>query len=188
MEPKDYIQYGWSMEWNVSTDEEGNVLESLDPNDPAVKMALEQELRADARNQKKSAPVHPSKQLLNLLTLLRERVKAEAVFSNDEKGRNLRMLAYCLHAEDEREREKILVDNMGNNLDKLDSFSELLLSSIDYAESTLHQLQPTNSGPLNIRLLKNIKDLVDDVKDRQSWKASGVTTMEQNRPLTMITL
>ena len=44
-------------------------------------------------------------QLLNLLTLLRERVKAEAVFSNDEKGRNLRMLAYCLHAEDERERE-----------------------------------------------------------------------------------
>jgi len=29
MEPKDYIQYGWSMEWNVSTDEEGNVLESL---------------------------------------------------------------------------------------------------------------------------------------------------------------
>jgi len=66
---------------------------------------------------------------------------------------------------------------------KLDSFSELLLSSIDYAESTSHQLQPTKSGPLNIRLLKNIKDLVDDVKDRQSWKASGVTTMEQNRPL-----
>jgi len=113
MEPKDYM----AGLWNVSTDEEGNVLESLDPNDPAVKMALEQELRADARNQKKSAPVHPSKQLLNLLTLLRERVKAEAVFSNDEKGRNLRMLAYCLHAEDEREREKILVDNMGNNLD-----------------------------------------------------------------------
>jgi len=26
------------------------------------------------------------------------------------------MLSYCLHAEDEREREKILVDNMGNNL------------------------------------------------------------------------
>ena len=73
MEPKDYM----AGLWNVSTDEEGNVLESLDPNDPAVKMALEQELRADARNQKKSAPVHPSKQLLNLLTLLRERVKAE---------------------------------------------------------------------------------------------------------------
>ena len=216
-EPNDYM----AGLWNVGTDEEGNVMESLDPNDPAVKMALEQELRADARKQKKSAPVHPTKQLLNLLTLLRERVKAEAVFSNDEKGRNLRMLAYCLHAEDEREREKIIVDNMGNNLDvsttrsvtrldilpnfivvflplnvscvfsqislqlrqKLDSFSELLMSSIDYAESTSHQLHPTNSGPLNIRLLKNIKDLTEDVKERQSWKASGVTTMEQNRPL-----
>jgi hypothetical protein len=57
------------------------------------------------------------------------------------------------------------------------------MSSIDYAESTSHQLQPAKSGPLNIRLLKNIKDLVDDVKDRQAWKASGITTMEQNRPL-----
>ena len=68
-------------------------------------------------------------------------------------------------------------------MQQLDSFSELLTSSIDYAESTSHQLQPAKSGPLNIRLLKNIKDLVDDVKDRQAWKASGITTMEQNRPL-----
>jgi hypothetical protein len=103
--------------WNVTTDEDGNVVESLDPNDPEVRMALEQELRANARKKQGSAPTDPAKQLLNLLMLLRERVKAEAVFTNDEKGRNLRMLAYCLHAEDEREREKIIVDNMGNNLD-----------------------------------------------------------------------
>lgn len=169
--------------WNVTTDEDGNVVESLDPNDPEVRMALEQELRANARKKQGSAPTDPAKQLLNLLMLLRERVKAEAVFTNDEKGRNLRMLAYCLHAEDEREREKIIVDNMGNNLDQLDSFSELLMSSIDYAESTSHQLQPAKSGPLNIRLLKNIKELAEDVKERQAWKASGVTTYEQNRPL-----
>lgn len=66
---------------------------------------------------------------------------------------------------------------------QLDSFSELLMSSIDYAESTSHQLQPAKSGPLNIRLLKNIKELAEDVKERQAWKASGVTTYEQNRPL-----
>jgi len=113
VEAQDYL----SGLWNVTTDEAGNIVESLDPNDPEVKMALEQELRADARSKKRAAPVPPAKQLLNLLILLRERVKAEAVFSNDEKGRNLRMLAYCLHAEDEREREKIIVDNMGNNLD-----------------------------------------------------------------------
>lgn len=113
IETKDYL----AGMWNVTTDEDGNVVESLDPNDPEVKLALEQELRADARRREGSAPTHPAKQLLNLLTLLRERVKAEAVFSNDDKGRNLRMMAYCLHAEDEREREKIVVDNMGNNLD-----------------------------------------------------------------------
>jgi len=55
------------------------------------------------------------------------------------------------------------------------------MSSIDYAESTSYQLQPAKSAPLNIRLLKNIKELVDDVKERQAWKASGVTTNEQNR-------
>lgn len=57
------------------------------------------------------------------------------------------------------------------------------MSSIDYAESTSHQLQPAKSGPLNIRLLQNIKALVEDVKERQAWKASGITTNEQNRPL-----
>ena len=44
-------------------------------------------------------------------------MKAEAAFTNDEKGRNLRMLAYCIHAQDNREREKLIVDNMGKMLD-----------------------------------------------------------------------
>ena len=34
-----------------------------------------------------------------------------------------------------------------------------------------------------MNLLNSIKDLVDDVKERQAWKASGVTQNEQNRPL-----
>mmetsp|Transcript_30268 Transcript_30268/g.46327 ORF Transcript_30268/g.46327 Transcript_30268/m.46327 type:complete len:690 (+) Transcript_30268:100-2169(+) len=169
--------------WNVTTDEDGNLIESLDPNDPAVKKALEQELKAEAVRRKSETPLEPAKQLLTLLTLLRERVKAEAAFTNDEKGRNLRMLAYCIHAQDNREREKLIVDNMGKMLDKLDSFSELLTSSIEYAESTTHQLQPSKSGPLNLMLLRSIKDIVEDVKEKQAWKASGVSSVEQNRPL-----
>lgn len=65
----------------------------------------------------------------------------------------------------------------------MDSFSELLQSSIDYAESTSAQLQPGKAGSLNLNLLNSIKELVDDVKERQAWKASGVTQNEQNRPL-----
>lgn len=108
--------------WNVTRDEKGNVVEeTLDPNNPQVKKALEAELKV-AQGQKRSSPTEPAQQLLNLLILLRERVKAEAVFTNDEKGRNLRMLAYCIHAENDREREKIIVDTMGNSLDVSISF------------------------------------------------------------------
>jgi hypothetical protein len=51
---------------------------------------------------------------------------------------------------------------------------ELIASSIEYGESTSHQLQPTKSRPLNVRLLKSILELVQDVHKRQSFKASGV--------------
>jgi hypothetical protein len=51
---------------------------------------------------------------------------------------------------------------------------ELISSSIEYGESTSHQLQPTKSRPLNVRLLKTILELVQDLHKRQSFKASGV--------------
>ena len=106
--------------WNMTMDNNGELVESLDPNDPEVKAALAKELeiaksKMDRRN--KSMPTDPSQQLLVLLTLLRERVKAEAMFSNDEKGRNLRILAYCLHASNDKEREEVIMDNLGGSLD-----------------------------------------------------------------------
>lgn len=142
--------------WNVTTDSDGNVVESLDPNDPDVKLSLEKELRASARRQQASAPVHPAKQLLNLLMLLRERVKAEALFSNDEKGRNLRMLAYCLHAEDERERERIIVDNMGNNLDVSTHLGHSLCGTLRIlTHSVLHSFFHQNMLYSNLILFLN---------------------------------
>jgi len=155
--------------WNVTTNGKGEVIESLDPNDPSVKEILESQLKSSAEK-KVRAPIstNPAEQLLILLTLLKERVKAEAVFSNDEKGRNLRVLAYCLHAANEKEREAIVMDHFGSSLDRLDSFSELLTSAIDYAECTSHQLQPSKSGPLDIRLLNTIKDTVKGIMNRNN--------------------
>ncbi len=106
--------------WNMTVDDNGQVVESLDPNDPDVKAALERELeiaKEKLSGRSRSMPTHPSQQLLILLTLLKERVKAEAMFSNDEKGRNLRILAYSLHAPNEQEREKVIIDNLGSSLD-----------------------------------------------------------------------
>jgi hypothetical protein len=103
--------------WSVTRDKDGKILETLDPNDPKVKDALQEEIRRGSSNVKSAIPLDPARQLLMLLTLLRERVKAEAAFSNDEKGRNLRILAYCIHAKNETDREKIIVDNLGNSLE-----------------------------------------------------------------------
>ena len=61
---------------------------------------------------------------------------------------------------------------------RLDSFAELVASSIEYGESTSYQLQPAKSTPLNIPILKGIEALVKDIRERQSWKASGATTDE----------
>jgi hypothetical protein len=106
-----------SVLWSVTRDNDGQILETLDPNDPKVKEALEEEIQRKNSQLKSAIPLDPARQLLMLLTLLRERVKAEAVFSNDEKGRNLRILAYCIHAKNEKDREKIIVDNLGNSLE-----------------------------------------------------------------------
>lgn len=109
--------------WNVTTTEDGQRLESLDPNDPRVKAALEEELAREeiaqtlAFERKKAVPDSAPEQLLLLLTLLRERIKAEAVFAPDEKGRNLRLLAYCLQLPSETERRQLMSKELGTSID-----------------------------------------------------------------------
>ena len=106
--------------WNTTLDDNGEVVESLDPNDPEVRAALERELemaKEKINGPATSMPTHPSQQLFVLLTLLKERVKAEALFTSDEKGQNLRILAYSLHASNEQERESVIMDNIGFSLE-----------------------------------------------------------------------
>ena len=110
--------------WNVTTTEDGQRMESLDPNDPKVKAALEDELVrqeiAETLALERKAPSKPEtapEQLLLLLTLLRERIKAEAVFIPDEKGRNLRLLAYCLQLTTDTERRQLMSKELGNSMD-----------------------------------------------------------------------
>ena len=59
----------------------------------------------------------PPEQLLFLLNLLRDRIKAEAAFANDEKGRNLRILAYCLNFTSDNDRKELLMKEMKNSMD-----------------------------------------------------------------------
>ena len=162
--------------WNV-TMEEGQVVETLDPNDPNVKAALEEEIRRSggASGGNLALPTTAPEQLLLLLSCLRDRVKAEAAFATDEKGRNLRVLAYIIHAANDEAREQIIVSELGSSLDRLDSFLELLGSAIDYTESTSNELRPSSGKGPSPTMLKHIKEMVEDINERQAWKASGVS-------------
>jgi hypothetical protein len=103
--------------WNVTV-EDGQTIESIDPNDPEVRMVLQDEYdRQSSSANKFELPETAPEKVLLLLTLLRERVKAEAAFAPDEKGRNLRLLAYCLRLDDEQEREGLILKHLGNSLD-----------------------------------------------------------------------
>ena len=107
--------------WNV-TNEDGVRVETLDPNDPRVQDALKKELlkgelMEGTLGTARPTPETASEKLLLLLTLLRERIKAEAAFASDEKGRNLRILAYCLHVGTEKDREQIIKKEVGTNID-----------------------------------------------------------------------
>ena len=199
--------------WNV-TNEDGVQVETLDPNDPRVQNAFKEEkyssqLVEGSLGSPRATPETASEQLLLLLTLLRERIKAEAAFVSDEKGRNLRILAYCLHVTTDKDREEIIKREMGTSVDvscctvgsgilpftplllvllfshsrsphtynkqRLDSFIELVTSSIEYTESTSHQLQPARSRPLNVNQLKSILNLANEMRDRRAKQASSAT-------------
>ena len=103
--------------WNV-TEEDGEQVETIDPNDAKVYNALQREQQKAelAALAGSNIPETAPEQLLLLLTLLRERIKAEGAFGPDEKGRNLRLLAYCLRLSD-AEREQLVLKEVGNSLD-----------------------------------------------------------------------
>jgi len=162
--------------WTVG-DDDGKRIEIFDPKDPKSKIALQDEYEKDHKEQslqlkRAMLPKSAQERLLLLLKLLRERVKIEAAFSHDEKSQNLRVLAYCLNLNSDELRKELIVKEFGSTLDRLDSFSELVSSSIEYGESTAHQVQPNKVVTLNIPLLERILVNTKEIIEQQSWKAS----------------
>jgi hypothetical protein len=114
--------------WSESTEDDGKRVQSINPNDPNVQKVLKDEYEKSLLTTRKQViPDTAPEQLLLLLSLLRDRIKAEATFAPDEKGRNLRLLAYCLRVEPD-ERERYILKTLGNSLDVSAHFG-LFLSS-----------------------------------------------------------
>jgi len=165
--------------WNVTQTASG-IIETLNPNDPKILQILTDEVNDNIETEARSI-MCTSEKLLMILKSLRDRVKAEALYPNDEKGQNLRVLAYCLHSGSEHEQKKIILDYFGFSLGRLDIFSNLVSDALEYAESTSHQLHPSRNRPLNVKSLANIRAIVESLKEKQAWKASGISESEQGR-------
>lgn len=109
--------------WLVDTTDEGERVETFNPNDPKNQKVLQDELEREIQQaassalKKPMAPKSAPEQLLLLLKLLRERIKTEAAFSHDEKSRNLRILAYCLNMESDDSRKELIMREFGSSLD-----------------------------------------------------------------------
>lgn len=109
--------------WNRTTGEDGEKIETIDPNDKRVRQVLQEEYEkteaavAVGTGTDRSIPETAPEKLLLLLTLLWERIKTEAAFPNDERTRNLRLLAYCLQCKNNAQREELIVNNLGKSID-----------------------------------------------------------------------
>jgi carbohydrate-binding DOMON domain-containing protein len=91
-------------------------------NDPIIWGQIEQELNDTISEGDFSTgditAVPPSEQLLHLLQLVRERIKVEATFhGNDDRTKNLKLLAYCLKAKSDQEIEVMISNTLGSSLD-----------------------------------------------------------------------
>jgi len=155
--------------WNV-TNEKGQRIETLDPQNPRVQEALMATTeKTPPAAKKQPLPATAPERLLLLLKLLRDRIKVEAAYggADNQQGRNLRALAYCIQFDRAWDREKYLNLEFGSSIDRLDSFLELVESSIEYAETTAAQLTPSKVE-LNIPKLQAILDKTRQIREKMS--------------------
>jgi len=190
--------------WNVTRGDDGTIIETIDPNTPMVKQMLRDELEKTKEGVKEEIlTMTVQEKMLMLLKLLRDRVKVEAVIGNDAHARNLKVLAYCLKAANDEERQQLILEELGSSLgvsahdviayilkfstnltqtststtflQSLDIFSDLITASIDYAEARSNDFEASVSPVLDISKLQKIKIIVERLKGSQRLKASGIS-------------
>jgi len=192
-----------SLSSNINNEEE--ILDPNQPADLTDALLQEDKLNNEIlkEQQKKLDDKTAQEKILIMLQLLRERVKAEAAYfkhvggpdglanmgssssssadtdsnSDIQHGSNLRLLAYCIHASSDFEREQLIHQYIGHSIDKMDDFSELVKSSISYADSTSSDLAPRKqkkeNSVLNRVILKRIESIVEEKRETQLFQASG---------------
>ena len=149
--------------WNVTTDKDGAVVETLDPENPRVQRALmatvgprndenDNVIESSSNNEidydngintvGPTKIMTPAAKLLQLILLLRERVRAEAAYGGENgsgdgdnsRSRNLRVLAYCLKVTSSSPPAAMVSGKIGNHHRRKDARLKVLR---DYLGSNL---------------------------------------------------
>lgn len=103
--------------WSVANID-GQRVETFNPKDPENTKALKAELKKESSlNKRQPIPKSDAEKVLLLLRLLRERLKVEAMFSHDEKARNLRVLGYCLKLDSTDVQKELIAMELGQSID-----------------------------------------------------------------------
>ena len=107
---------------STKVQEDGTIVETIDPNDPSLGKMLREELQREKNEmgQERDADLSSmtvQEKMLLLLKLLSDRVKVEAVMGNDARANHLRILAYCLKAKNDEERNQLILNQLGMSLD-----------------------------------------------------------------------
>ncbi|KAL7513122.1 hypothetical protein ACHAXN_010180 [Cyclotella atomus] len=181
-----------NLTWNITRGEDGTTIETVDLNDPVLRNELAKAQAKSNQNEGNDLSVLTvQEKMLLLLNLLRERVKVEAIMGGNAQAKNLKVLAYCLKAGSVDERKKFILEQLGSSLDALDVFSDLVISSIEYSEARSDsnddfmpgKSQKVMSPLLNLSKLRGIKELVNEIRSTQQWKAAGVGGQAQKAPI-----
>ena len=104
--------------WSVANID-GERVETFDPRDPASAKALELESQREQHQPsvRRPLPQSSAEKLLLLLKLLRDRLKVEALYPQDDKSQNLRVLSYCLRLDSTEHQKEMIAMSFGKSLD-----------------------------------------------------------------------
>eukprot|EP00934_Nitzschia_sp_Nitz4_P000536 Nitzschia sp. Nitz4//scaffold4_size323378//36489//38310//NITZ4_000620-RA/size323378-augustus-gene-0.30-mRNA-1//-1//CDS//3329553279//536//frame0 len=158
--------------WSRDEDKDPNT-ETFDPRNKTSMKILSETYEAERKGlaRPNEIPTSAPHQLLALLKLLRERIKAEAAYPSGPDSHGLRILAYCTKMETTEERRTLILREFGRSLEGMEDFEALTKDAVEYCEGTSHELQPSQASSVDLETLQQILELVKSIRIEQLQKA-----------------
>ena len=114
------------------------------------------------------------KMLYDVLKMVYERVKAEAIWGGqDDKSLNLKLLAAALKASDENVRRDLIVKELFGRLERTENFEKLVIDSIEFVTDGKGRVSPgdsRNRNTLDVEVLNSVLSIARALSKEQRAK------------------